>query len=107
MQSEIKISVELDENKVPEKLFWTAEDGGIEQQESKAVFLSVWDDAQKELLKVDLWTKEMPLDDMKKFFHQMFHTMATTYQRATNEDDIAEEIAKFAEEFAFLAKIKS
>ncbi len=107
MQSEIKITVELDEHKVPEKLFWTAEDGGIEKRESKAIFLSVWDDVEKELLKIDLWTKEMPLDDMKKFYHQILHTMATTYQRASNEDDVAGEIAKFAEEFAFLAKIKS
>lgn len=37
-QSEISINVILDENKIPEKLFWTAKDGGIEKQEAKSFF---------------------------------------------------------------------
>ncbi len=106
MKSQITIEVELDQNKVPEKIQWNAPDGGVENEETKAVFLSVWDDKTKEALRIDLWTKEMPMDDMKRFFHQMFHSMAQTYQRATNEEDVAEEIAKFAEQFAHDAKIK-
>ena len=34
--SDIKFTVGLDENKVPENITWTAEDGGIKDQESKA-----------------------------------------------------------------------
>ena len=34
--SEIKFQVELDENRVPEKLFWSAEDGGVTAEEAKA-----------------------------------------------------------------------
>ena len=30
--SDIKITVGLDENNVPDKLLWTAQDGGIEQE---------------------------------------------------------------------------
>ena len=41
--SEIKLQVELDENRIPERLFWEAPDGGIAHQEAKALFLSVWD----------------------------------------------------------------
>ena len=68
--SKIEISVDLDENKIPEKIFWSAEDGNIKNKESKALFLSVWDSEKKESLRIDLWTKEMPLDEMKIFFHQ-------------------------------------
>lgn len=68
MKSEIKISVELDENKVPEKLSWSAVDGGVENQETKAALLSLWDDKQREALRIDLWTKDMPMDHMKIFF---------------------------------------
>ena len=42
-QSEITLQIELDENKIPETLKWTAEDGGVEQAETKALLLSIWD----------------------------------------------------------------
>ena len=76
--SKIEISVNLDENKIPEKIFWSAEDGNIKNKESKALFLSVWDSEKKESLRIDLWTKEMPLDEMKIFFHQTLVAMSDT-----------------------------
>ena len=39
--SEIKFFVELDENKVPEKLSWTAQDGGVQAEDAKAIMLSI------------------------------------------------------------------
>ena len=68
--SEIKFIVELDENRVPEKLHWTAQDGGVDAEESKAIMLSIWDNKNKETLRIDLWTKDMPVDEMKIFFQQ-------------------------------------
>ena len=82
-KSKIEISVELDENKIPEKIKWSAEDGNIKDQESKAIFLSVWDYKNKESLRIDLWTKEMPLEEMKVFFHQTLVAMSDTFNRAT------------------------
>ena len=104
--SDIKITVGLDENNVPDKLLWTAQDGGIEQEEAKALLLSVWDSKAKETLRIDLWTKDMPVDQMKMFLHQIFVSLGHTYQRATGEDDVAEKIQEFAEDFAFMSKIK-
>jgi gliding motility-associated protein GldC len=69
-KSKIIIDVSLDENKVPEKLHWSAKDGGVENQQAKAMLLSVWDAKAKESMRIDLWTKDMPLDEMKIFFHQ-------------------------------------
>ncbi|MXV39033.1 gliding motility protein GldC [Flavobacteriaceae bacterium Ap0902] len=105
-KSNINIEVTLDENHVPEELHWSAKDGGIEKQETKALMLTVWDEEKKEALRIDLWTKEMPMDDMKIFFHQMFATMANTYARATSEDDVAHKIRLFAEEFAVEAGLR-
>ena len=66
-RSDINVNVILDKNKIPEKLQWSAKDGGIENMDSKAIFMSVWDHKAKEALRIDLWTKDMPLDEMKIF----------------------------------------
>ena len=106
-KTQITIDVELDDNHVPEKLTWNAPDGGIENLSTNAAMVSIWDDKEKEALRIDLWTKEMPMDDMKRFYHQIFISMASSYQRATNEDEVANSIIEFAENFAFQAGIKS
>lgn len=66
--SEIKFLVELDENRVPEKLTWSAQDGGVDLEEAKAIMLNIWDSNAQEALRIDLWTKEMPVDEMKNVF---------------------------------------
>lgn len=35
--SDINLTVELDENRIPEKLKWTAKDGGVDNEEAKAM----------------------------------------------------------------------
>ncbi len=105
--SEIKFDVTLDENKIPESLKWTARDGGIENQETKAVMLSVWDSKSKESLRIDLWTKDMPVDEMKIFFHQTLVAMADTFQRATTDDKMADTMRDFCEYFAEKLDLKS
>jgi len=99
-QSEIKINVSLDENHIPEKLTWTAPDGGVNNENTKAVLVSVWDPINKETLRIDLWTKDMPLDEMKIFFHQTLIAMADTYQRATADEKMADSMRDFCDFFA-------
>ena len=98
--SNINIKVTLDENRVPEELTWSAEDGGVENEEAKAMLLSMWDPKQKETLRIDLWTKDMPLDDMKQFFHQTLVTMADTFNRATQDEKMTETMKDFCDYFA-------
>ena len=66
--TEIKIEVSLDENNIPEHMNWTAKDGGISRQESKAMLLSFWNSETQETFKMDLWVKDMPVDQMQLFF---------------------------------------
>ncbi len=103
--SDIVISIELDENHIPEKIKWNAEDGGIADQETKAALISVWDHKRMEALRVDLWTKDMPVNEMKIFIHQIFLSLANTYEKATDDKDIAEDILIFAKKFATDSKI--
>jgi gliding motility-associated protein GldC len=105
-KSKIEISVTLDENKIPENIFWTAEDGNIKNQESKAVFLSVWDSNKKESLRIDLWTKEMPLDEMKVFFHQTLVAMSDTFNRATQDQKMTDSMKDFCDYFAEKLNLK-
>ena len=100
IKSEIKFTVELDENRVPEKLMWTAQDGGIEAEEAKAMMLSIWDSNAQETLRIDLWTKDMPVDEMKKFFHQTLVAMADTFNRATADEKMTDTMKDFCDYFA-------
>lgn len=100
MTSEIKVLVTLDENRIPEKLTWTARDGGVEAEESKAVLLSIWDHKAKETMRIDLWTKDMPVDEMKQFFHQTLVAMTDTFQRATGDEKMAGTMKDFCDYFA-------
>ncbi len=106
IQSKIELNVELDENRVPEKLFWTAQDGGITNAEAKAMMLSVWDDKAKEMLRIDLWTKDMPVDDMKIFFHQTLVAMANTFNRATQDEKMTATMKDFCDYFAEKLELK-
>tara|TARA_R100000935_G_scaffold44696_2_gene67588 strand:+ start:7590 stop:7925 length:336 start_codon:yes stop_codon:yes gene_type:complete len=104
--SEIKINVALDDNKVPEKLKWSAPDGGINNEASKAVLLSVWDHKAKEALRIDLWTKDMPLDEMQIFFHQTLVAMTDTFKRATGDEKMAATMKDFTDYFAEKLELK-
>ena len=105
--SEIKFLVELDENRVPEKLMWSAQDGGIESEEAKALMLSIWDGKAQETLRIDLWTKEMPVDEMKLFFHQTLVAMTDTFRRATNDEKMSDTMKDFCAYFAEKLELKS
>ncbi|WP_372944611.1 gliding motility protein GldC [Muriicola sp.] len=98
--SEIVLKITLDENRIPEKLSWSAQDGGIVDEEAKAMLLSVWDSKNKESLKIDLWTKDMPLDEMKVFFHQTLLSLSDTFMKATQDEKMTATMKDFCAYFA-------
>jgi gliding motility-associated protein GldC len=104
--SDIKFKVGLDENKVPEEIAWTAKDGGIDNEESKAIMISVWDHKKKDTLRMDLWTKDMPVDEMKQFFHQTLVSMSNTFERATDDLKMSATMRDFCEYFAEKLELK-
>ncbi len=95
-KKEIKFTVTLDENHIPEKLEWTAsEGGGVTAEEIKALMISVWDGNEKVAKRVDLWTKEMMVDEMKYYHFQTLMTLADSLERSTGENQVAKEIREF------------
>ena len=104
--SKIELNVELDANRIPEKLTWTAQDGGISNEEAKAMMLSVWDSNSQETLRIDLWTKDMPVDEMKQFFHQTLVAMTDTFNRATQDEKMTATMKDFCDYFAEKLELK-
>ena len=104
--SEIKFVVTLDEKKVPEKIEWEATDSGFKgKKECSSIMVSLWDKEEKGTLAIDLWTKDMVVDDMNIHFHQVLNKMADTYERATKNKEVAGMIKNFSSDFALKTEI--
>jgi gliding motility-associated protein GldC len=96
MKKEIKFTVTLDENHIPEKLEWLAsEEDGVTKEQIKALMISVWDGNEKVAKRIDLWTKEMMVDEMKYFHFQTLMTLADSLEQSTKENVVAEKMRKF------------
>lgn len=99
-KSTISIDITTNENNVPESIVWTAEDGGVDNAQAKAMILAFWDKNDQNAMRIDLWDKEMTVDEMKKFFHQTLLTMADSFERATSEKNITEDLRDYCHHFA-------
>lgn len=107
MKSEqIKIDIELDDNHVPEKIVWTASQNQ-QSAEAKAMILGVWDKKEQNAMRIDLWNKEMQVDEMKQFVHQTLLTLADSFERATNEKPMADTMRDFCDYFAEKMNLKA
>ncbi len=97
----INIEVFLDEENIPSDIKWKATDlQGYDEASCRAMFLSLWDQKNKDTLRLDLWTKEMTIDEMKIFFHQTLVTMADTLERSINDSRISGDMRDFCDHFA-------
>jgi len=99
--AEIKIIVELDDNNVPERIMWESTDSANKEAlPVNSFMLSLWDHHYKNTLRIDLWTKDMPVDEMKRFFYETLQTMGDTFLRATGEKNIVEDLRDYCAHFA-------
>ena len=100
IKSSINIDVLLDQNKIPQEINWNASNSSAEAaQKAKAMFLSFWDGADKSALRIDLWTKDMMVDEMADFYYQTLMAMADTFDRATHHEELTGDMKKFAKDF--------
>ena len=85
---------------VPDLISWKATDTTADApQKAKAMMLAFWDGADRTALRIDLWSKDMMVDEMADFFYQSFMAMAETYRRATKNAGLANDIKNFAKDF--------
>ena len=97
-KNEINITITMDDNNVPEKIEWISSDLEVKNV-SQAMLLSMWDSEAKNMVRIDMWTNDMYMDDMKQFFYQSFLSMANTLERATGEEEAVKSMRDFANEF--------
>ena len=99
--SQIQINIGLDENKVPVAIDWIADDNSDQKKPSpcKAVLLSLFDRQTLETMKIDLWTKDMQINEMDRFFFQTLRALADTYFKATKNRELAVDMQKFVHYF--------
>ncbi|MEM9858949.1 MAG: gliding motility protein GldC [Bacteroidota bacterium] len=97
-KSEINFTISLDDKNVPETIIWDAtekpKDG---PSETKAISISLWDDAQRNTMRIDLWTKEMPVDEMKRFYVDCLGGMAQSILNSTGDEFMSTEINNLCE----------
>ena len=99
-KSTISINIDLDENKVPQQISWEASASTADMaQLAKSMMVAFWDGADKSALRIDLWTKDMMVDEMADFYYQNMMGMADTYLRATQQQELVDDMKKFAKEF--------
>ncbi|EEI93972.1 gliding motility protein GldC [Sphingobacterium spiritivorum] len=92
-KAEIKLQIELDEQNVPETIHWTSSDGeSSDELPAKAMFLALWDAQYKNSMRIDLWTKDMPYDEMKRFFYETLQTLGDTFIRSAGGDPMADKV---------------
>jgi len=106
-KKKINIEVDLDDKNIPTDIKWNATDlEGYDEASCRAMLLSLWDHKRKDTLRLDLWTRDMTVDEMKIFFHQTLVTMADTLENSTNDDRISGDMRDFCDYFAEKMNIK-
>ncbi|MET0299063.1 MAG: gliding motility protein GldC [Chitinophagaceae bacterium] len=100
MQSTITIDIGLDDKKVCKDISWKATQSTADAaRAAKAMILAFWDGADKTAMRIDLWTKEMMMDEMTDFYFQTMMSMADNYERATHQTELVNDMKKFAQDF--------
>ena len=105
MKQSIKFEIELDENNLPLNIAMKASEDAENENNLKAIMLSAWAATTKETLRIDLWTKDMPVNEMFIMYHQTLTGMASTLERATGQDKLADALRDYCAFFAEQTKI--
>lgn len=99
--SKINIEVTLDDQNVPENIEWEADDHPAEgKQNTKAIAISFWDDKTFDALSLQLWTKEMNVEEMKRFYVNQIGAAANTILNSTGDEFMAQEMNMLCEKLA-------
>ena len=100
-KAEIKLTIELDDQNIPENILWESTDSQTKEAlPVKSMMLALWDHNYKNSLRIDLWTKDMPVDEMKRFFYETLQTMGDSFLRATGEEAIVEDLRDYCAHIA-------
>ncbi len=99
-KSEIKFQIELDDQNVPEKILWDAdekEERGL--TETKSISISLWDQPSQNTMRIDLWSKDMPVEEMKKFYIDCLGGLAQSILNSTGDTYMSTELNQLCDRF--------
>lgn len=98
-ESTIEFQITLDDDNVPDQISWKASDSpsGSDPVETKSVSISLWDQQQQNTLRIDLWTKDMPMEEMKRFYIDVIGGLAQSALTATGDEYMAGEMNALCE----------
>ena len=99
-QSVIQFQVDLDEKNIPQHITWEATDKPDGLSETKSISISLWDHTQKNTLRIDLWTKDMTIDEMKRFYIDCLGGLAQSMLNATGDEYMATATNQLCEQLA-------
>ena len=51
-------------------------------------------------MKIDLWTKDMPVDEMNVFIHQTLVSLSQSFFKATNNEKMTDTFKQFCDYFS-------
>ena len=106
MKQTLKFEIEVDANNLPLNIEMHASDGVANENEIKALMVSAWAAKTKETLRIDLWTKDFPTNELFIMYHQTMVGMAATLERATGHEKLAGALRDYCEFFAEQTEIK-
>lgn len=102
----IAFEIDLDQNNLPEKIIWKASDSDNKENSTKAIAISLWDANQSNTLKIDLWTKDMRIDEMDKFLVDTLGGLGQSMLTATGDSYISKSINDLCENLVNHMKTK-
>lgn len=106
-KSTITFEIDLDDYNLPNKIQWKASDTDNVSHNTKAIAISLWDAGQNNTLKIDLWTKEMRIDEMDKFIVDTMGGLSQTLLSATGDSFISESINGLCDKLVAHIKTKN
>ena len=99
-KSHIHIKVELDDDNIPDKISWDASDKPANiPSDTKAVSVALWDEKSMNTMRMDLWTKEMTIEEMKRFFVNCLGGLAQTILNSTGDEYLSNETNALCDKF--------
>ncbi|MCF8240112.1 MAG: hypothetical protein K9J16_01905 [Melioribacteraceae bacterium] len=99
-EAEIRFYISLDEKGRTSNIDWEASDSpNPGRKTTHSLMISLWDHIEKTTFSIDLWSNKMFVEDMQVQYYETFRKMAETYRKATHDEEVADFMVKFANDF--------
>ena len=99
-ENRLEFDVILDKDKNPVKIVMNSSDQQAVDVSLKSLFISAFDQKKNNTLTLDLWTKDMLVNEMYVMFHQTLLSMSDTLESSTGHDKLSGALKDYCAFFA-------